>query len=415
MSSAPPRTIKFRRPWLYPKQEQAIFYPRDPSGDIARYGLIEASTKAGKTIGCIAWQLEQALMSKPGSNHWWIAPVLGQSLIAFTRLRKMLTPGTFEYRLGPPIVTTMNGAHIWFKSGDHPDSLYGEDVFSAVIDEASRVPEDSFIAVRTTLTATRGPMRIIGNVKGRRNWFYALARKAEAGAEGMAYAKLVAADAVEAGVLSAKEIADAKRILADHVFRELYLAEPSEDGGNPFGGDAAIAAVTRDLSTGRPMHWGWDLAKSVDYTVGIALDIDGNACRFHRFQKPWTETISFIQRETGRTKALVDSTGVGDPILEALQADGHSNFLGYKFSSPSKQKLMEGLAVAIQRQEITIPPGVVEKELQVFEYEYHASGVRYSAPEGFHDDTVCALALANESRTSNKTASTWRKLAAQMN
>ena len=33
-------------------------------------------------------------------------------------------------------------------------------------------------------------------------------------------------------------------------------------------------------------------------------------------------------------------------------------------------------------------------ELEAFEYEYRQGGVRYSAPEGMHDDGVCALALA---------------------
>jgi hypothetical protein len=37
---------------------------------------------------------------------------------------------------------------------------------------------------------------------------------------------------------------------------------------------------------------------------------------------------------------------------------------------------------------------VIVAELEEFGYEYTRTGVRYSAPEGLHDDTVCALALA---------------------
>lgn len=55
---------------------------------------------------------------------------------------------------------------------------------------------------------------------------------------------------------------------------------------------------------------------------------------------------------------------------------------------------MEGLAVAIQKQEIGFPEGVITHELESFEYEYTRTGVRYSAPSGMHDDAVCALALA---------------------
>lgn len=67
---------------------------------------------------------------------------------------------------------------------------------------------------------------------------------------------------------------------------------------------------------------------------------------------------------------------------------------GFKFTSPSKQQLMEGLAVAIQQENIRYPAGPIKAELEVFEYESTRTGVKYSAPSGFHDDCVCALALA---------------------
>ena len=43
-----------------------------------------------------------------------------------------------------------------------------------------------------TLLATQGPIRVIGNVKGQRNWFYWLARWAEAGEPDMHHARLTA-------------------------------------------------------------------------------------------------------------------------------------------------------------------------------------------------------------------------------
>jgi hypothetical protein len=55
---------------------------------------------------------------------------------------------------------------------------------------------------------------------------------------------------------------------------------------------------------------------------------------------------------------------------------------------------MEGLANAIHQRKITFPEGVITQELEVFEYQYTANGVRYSAASGFHDDAVMALALA---------------------
>ena len=125
----------------------------------------------------------------------------------------------------------------------------------------------------------------------------------------------------------------------------------------------------------------------------VGLDEAGAVCRFDRYQWPWEETVSRLAQEIGLTPAIVDSTGVGDPIVERLQRE-LSNVEGYNFSSPSKQRLMEGLALAIQTGEVRYPQGVIVSELDAFAYEYTRTGVRYSAPDGMHDDCVMALALA---------------------
>ncbi len=263
--------LVYRRPHLYPKQLAAIFEPRDHGGQPARYGVIEASTKSGKTVGCMVWLAEQAMRGRPGWNYWWLAPVASQAEIAFRRLMRGLPRHLHVANRSRLTLKLANGAVIWFKTAEKPDSLYGEDVHAAVIDEASRCRVESWHALRSTLTATRGPVRIIGNVSGRRNWAYRLARRAEAGEPGMAYARITAHDAVAAGVLDAAEIEDAKRQLPEGVFRELYLAEASDDDANPFG-LAAIRACVAPMSMEPAAAWGWDLAKRVDWTVGVALD-----------------------------------------------------------------------------------------------------------------------------------------------
>ncbi|MDE2100872.1 MAG: hypothetical protein KGL39_26735 [Patescibacteria group bacterium] len=409
-SQGPVTTITYIRPWLYPKQLEAIFEPKDFQGLPARFSLIEATTKAGKTLGCLLWIHELAWNAKgPGKNFWWIAPIYKQAYIAYNRYKNLTRDWVeaaqkygfkqiYEPNESQGRITLCNGNNIWFKSGEDSDALYGEDVWGAVIDEASRVRAESWYALRTTLTATQGPARIIGNVKGRKNWFYQLARKAEAGAPGLSYHKITAFDAVEAKVLKANEIEQARSQMPESVFKENYLAEPSADSGNPFGGDEAIDKCIKPLSNKDPVAWGWDLAKKVDWTVGIGLDEDGNCCRFLRFQKPWPETIQIIKEAIGDAVAVVDSTGVGDPVVDILQKSGSgSNVRPYQFTLSSKQKLMEGLAVAIQSVEVSYPEGPITIELSSFEYVYTEHGVRYEIPEGSmqeHDDCVMALALA---------------------
>jgi hypothetical protein len=169
------------------------------------------------------------------------------------------------------------------------------------------------------------------------------------------------------------------------------MANPAENAANPFG-SAYIKQCTFEVSHEPPIAFGIDLAKSVDYTVIIGLDKNGSVCYFDRFQKDWRQTKQVINN-LPKVPTLIDSTGAGDPIFEDLQRDGLP-VSGFKFSSTSKQQLMEGLASAIQQRKITFPEGHITQELEIFEYQYTATGVKYSAPPGFHDDCVMALGLA---------------------
>ena len=380
------REIQLILPKLYPKQREAIYAPE-------RYALTEASTKSGKTHGCIAWVIDKGSELKPGQKGRWIAPVNSQAKTAFDRLTRYLPPDFYTKNETTLTVKLINGGIIEFRSGEKPNNLYGEDVYFAVLDEASRMREETWFATRSTLTYTKGPVRFIGNVVGRKNWFYRMCRLAELGEPDYAYHKITAYDAVDAGVLSLSEIEDAKRGMPREVFKELYLAEPCDGQANPFGMEWISECTMEQLSAKDPICYGWDLAETTDWTVGIGLDEDARTCRFYRFQKPWPQTIKEIIRIVGDTPALLDQTGVGKPILEGVQ-EKCSNVEGYLFNQRSKQALMDMLAVAIQSEEIAFHDPV-RKELEMFEYRYTGTGVIYSAMESAHDDIVCALALAN--------------------
>ena len=75
--------IVYKRPFIYPKQFQALFLP-------VRFAVCEASTKCGKTHGCIVWLFEQAAKGKAGQNFWWVAPVYRQAQMAFERMTRAL-------------------------------------------------------------------------------------------------------------------------------------------------------------------------------------------------------------------------------------------------------------------------------------------------------------------------------------
>jgi hypothetical protein len=100
-----------------------------------RYTAVEATTKAGKTVGCIVWIYGEACKGTHGDHYWWIAPINAQSKIAFRRLKRFIRPRSlFRANNSELTIKLANGATIWFKSSDNPDALYGEDVKAVVID-----------------------------------------------------------------------------------------------------------------------------------------------------------------------------------------------------------------------------------------------------------------------------------------
>jgi len=397
--------IDIIRPKLTPYQKAII-------NSKARYTVTTAATKIGKTFSHSFWLFEKsALPPKPGANYWWVAPVFSQAEIAFNRMRRFLGQSSdFRINITKMLIETPVDSFLHYKTAQDPDNLYGEDVFAAVFDEFTRAKEAAWIALRSTLTATRGECKFIGNAKGKKNWGAKLAAKARSGEPNYEFFKVTAYDAVREGILSLEEVEQAKRDLPEHAFNELYLAEENEDQANPFG-ITHIKNCIRPISDLETVCYGVDLAKSVDWVVVVGLDKDGFISFFERWQSDWGQTRRRIIDIVGRKDALIDSTGVGDPIVEDIQKECYS-VEGFHFSQPSKQKLMEGLTSDVQRQETSILAGVMQDEAESFEYFYTRTGVVYGAPEGLHDDTVYALALARKKwkdRPSSEPSFTWHR------
>lgn len=395
--------IEYIRPPVFDYQRNIIDSP-------ARFTVTEAATKVGKSASHLIWLFEQplALNLTEGQSVWWIAPVYGQAEIMFRRLRTQVSDRSFlKFNESKLTATYPSGAILAFKSAEKPDNLYGDDVYAAVFDEFTRAREEAWHALRSTLTATRGKCKFIGNVKGSKNWGHKLGMRAKNGEDkDYAYFKITAYDAAGAGLTTKdgrpfiEEIEDAKRDLPENVFKELYLAEASEDGSNPFGFDHIRRAIF-PISSLAPVCFGVDLAKKRDWTVITGLDRFGQICHWDRFQKDWKQTKEAILCLPSGL-ITIDGTGVGDPIAEDIGR--HRELDVVIFTERSKQQMIEGLAYGLQTREITAIEGVLQDELEAFEFEYTRTGVRYSVPSGMTDDAVYSLALArknhaNESQT----------------
>jgi hypothetical protein len=88
-----------------------------------------------------------------------------------------------------------------------------------------------------------------------------------------------------------------------------------------------------------------------------------------------------------------EENSFGSPLNAQLQRDGLP-VASFVTTAQSKPLIIEKLMLAFEQGQIHIPNDpVLVSELQAFECHQTATGVRYGAPVGQHDDCVLSLAI----------------------
>jgi hypothetical protein len=365
-------------PELHPNQQSIL-------DNQSRFRVVMCGRRFGKSELA---QIEMIYEGIKGNAIGYITPTYQLAKTFFAKLAKILP---FENNKSDLIINFPNGGSIRFFTGERLDNLRGRKFNFVVVDEASFIPdlESGWLnSIRPTLTDYKGRALFLSTPKGK-NYFYSLYLKGLSGETDWHSFKYTTYDNP---YIDKHEIDDAKIQLPEKVFEQEYMANAMENASNPFGTEH-INKCIKDISNKPVKYYGIDLAKSVDWSVIIGLDEDGCVCYFNRFQKDWKQTKETILTLDRTIPILIDSTGVGDAITEDLQ-NYFSNMEGFKYTSTSKQQLMELLSSSIHKGEVCFPDGIIKEELEIFEYQFTSTGVRYNAPQGFHDDCVNALALA---------------------
>lgn len=364
--------------------------------EAARFNVLQCGRRFGKTMLGLRVLIHTAIgraSDGRGMPVAWFAPSYKLQAEVYDEACRVLRPVTAEASRKDYQIKITGGGVLDFWSLDDPSTAgRGRKYAVAVIDEAGFVRdlEQAWTqAIRPTLTDLRGGAWFLGTPHGR-NYFDRLYTRGQTGTPGWKSWRLATTDNP---YMDPAEVAAAKADLPESSFAQEYLGIPADDGGNPFGIPAIRAAHDAWVKPGEPVYFGVDLAKSMDWTVVVGLDRDGNEAMFERWQSDWGATRRRVLDLLAGRGAFIDDTGVGNPVVEDMQRENRK-IKGYTFTGASKQKLMGGLASAIHQRKVRPRHDVLLRELEVFEYEYSASGVRYTAPAGLHDDAVCALALA---------------------
>ncbi len=364
----------------------SVLHPsqREVHAALARFSVLEIGRRWGKTTFGIQLAIDDAVS---GRKVGWFAPSYKYLADPVREFERALKPVVRRIdRIEKRMELKTNGS-IDFWTLEDIDSGRGRSYDRIVIDEAGFAPrllEAWRASMRATLADRKGHALFLGTPKGTGD-FHRLYLEAEGDTTGEWRAFRIGS--VSNPHLDPSEIEAARRMLPAEVFAQEFEGVPAEDGGNPFGLDAIRECIAPMPETAVEC-WGVDLAKSQDWTVAVGLDGEGRVCRLDRWQGPWSVTRERLARM------------IGDPIVEDLRKVCR-RAEGFKFTSQSKQQLMEGLQLAIQTREIRFPDGWLRSELEAFGFRYSGRAVSYEATVG-HDDGVCALALAVLARRQRK-------------
>jgi len=411
--------VTLHLPAAHPRQYEFLQMLYKPG---IRFAVGACGTKFGKTFGTGTAIIKRAWDVKDSLN-WWVAPTFDQSINAFNMCKRLLPEGTYRPYVADRKLVILHPdgterSSIVFKSGDDPDSLRGFGVHFFVLDEAARCKYESWVSLYTTVTQTAGVGYIISTPKGR-NWFYDVYQWGEKVDE-RGDPIYEAGKSVEEGGdphpeflsicmptwanphVPLESVRGMKRTLPEDVYRQEVEAKFLLDSAGVFRGVRdCIRGEFEDRVPGQQYVMGVDLARLKDYSVLTVMNRRTRHVVYHeRFtQISWEVQYQRIIAAARKYNAVacIDSTGIGDPIVEAIKGSG-IQVLPYKISSAAaKQQLIDRLRVGIENHRVSFPNiPALRKELESFEYEVTPSGVvRFSSPSGGHDDCVISLALAN--------------------
>lgn len=337
-------------------------------------------------------------INNPNSKIGWVSPVYKQSEKVFDEMVRAFD-SSFIKSNAQKLTIEVNGSTIQFFSSERYDNIRGFTFDYLVCDEFAFMAEQAWTEVlRATVLVKGKKVLLISTPKGK-NHFYNLFNLDGVNTQYKSF-KMSSYD----GLADKNEIDGARFTLPEHIFKQEYLAEFVDNGSGVFTNiifnDKAL--VTSDC------YAGIDLGRADDYTVLTILNDKGQMIYCERWRhNTWQNIINSMLPvlEKFRPYVFIELNSIGDVIYEHIKKV-YDNIKPFITTAKTKPEAIESLQVAIQNGEFSmINIEWLKKEFDVFTYVYNHTSrtIKYSAPQGFHDDGVMSCCIAYQCYKNYKT------------
>lgn len=201
--------------------------------DKTRFKVVAAGRRCGKSRLAATTLLIEALRCPPGSAVLYVSPTAGQSRqIIWDVLLELGREVITNSHINNMDITMINGAKIYVRGADRPDTLRGVSLTYAVLDEVADIkPEAWEQVIRASLSDKKGRAIFIGTPKGR-NWFYDLYKLGQTEEDNDW--KSWHFTTKDNPLIDPDEIESAKKTLSSFAFKQEYLASFDNAGSNVF-------------------------------------------------------------------------------------------------------------------------------------------------------------------------------------
>lgn len=365
-----------------------------------KYYVLNIGRQFGKTMLAMN-QVYYWAFNVKGSKIAWVSPIYKQCKKVFDEMvLAFADTDLIQSNASELIIKTHGGSTIQFFSAERYDNIRGFTFDYLVCDEFAFMAEQAWSEVlRATVLVKGKKVLLISTPKGK-NHFYNLFNLDGVNPQYKSF-KMTSYD----GLASKDEIDGARYTLPENVFKQEYLAEFVDNGSGVFK-----ELTINDLPQKSETYFaGVDLGRADDYTVLTILNDKGQMVfcerwRHETWQKIVNNIASYLMQY--RATAYIEVNSIGDAVYEQIKQQ-YDKIEPFTTTSKSKQDAIESLQVAIQNKEFTIlDKDWLKKEFDIFTYEYNHStrSIKYSAPQGFHDDGVMSCAIAWQAFKKLKTA-----------
>jgi len=198
-----------------------------------RFKVIVAGRRCGKSRLSAVALLVEGLRCPQGSAVMYVAPTQGQARqIIWDVLMELGRDVIQSSHVNNMDITLINGAKIYVRGSDRPDTLRGVSLTYLVLDEVADIKSETWEKVlRASLSDKKGSALFIGTPKGR-NWFYDMYNLGLDGTD--EEWKSWHFTTKDNPLIDPKEIEGAKKTLSSFSFKQEYEASFDNAGTDLF-------------------------------------------------------------------------------------------------------------------------------------------------------------------------------------